>query len=372
MIPRAYEPLSDKIQPGRVLVIYGPRRVGKSTLVSRFLAQTPLKYRNVSGDDIRIQTVLSSQSISRIGEFCEGLELLVVDEAQNIPLIGSGLKIIVDHFPRLYVIATGSSSFDLSNKIGEPLVGRQRVLKLFPIAQSELAKTMSTYELKMQLGSYLIFGTYPEVVTLHSQNEKREFLLELVNSYLLKDLLAIENIKSPRMLMDLLRLLAFQVGSEVSLNELANQLKIDAKTVFRYLDLLEKSFIIFSLSGLSRNLRNEVTAKKKYYFLDNGIRNAVINHFNAIDMRADTGQLWENFLVMERIKKQTYEGLYSNNYFWRTYNQKEIDWVEERDGRLFAFELKWSPQPHRTPREWREAYHSEVEVISKENYLAFV
>lgn len=373
MIDRIYQPLNQFLEKNKVLVIYGPRRVGKTTLINHFLSTTALKYKSDSGDNIRVQEILSSSDFELIKEYCRGYQLIVLDEAQNIPDVGKGLKIIVDNVPGIYVIATGSSSFDLSNKIGEPLVGRQRILKLFPLSMLELNGDYNKVELSQRLEEFMIYGLYPEVVTAKGKNEKTEYLHDLVNSYLLKDILVLENIKSPKLLMDLLRMLAFQTGSEVSLNELANGLGIDVKTVGRYIDLLEKSFIIISLGGFSRNLRNEITSKKKYYFLDQGIRNGVINAFNPTETRKDMGALWENFMVIERLKKKTYQHIYSNDYFWRTYSKKEIDLIEERDGKLFGFEFKWKDQSYTAPVEWARNYtDSNVELISRQNFWSFI
>lgn len=373
IIKRAYEPLEQFLQKNKVLVIYGPRRVGKTTLIRNFLSTTSLKYKDESGDNISVQQILSSSDFALIKEYCSGYELIVLDEAQSIPHVGKGLKIIVDNVIGIYVIATGSSSFDLSNKIGEPLVGRQHILKLFPISLLELSREYNQVELNHRLEEFMIYGLYPEVVTTENRKQKTEYLHDLVNSYLLKDILSLENVRSPRMLIDLLRMLAFQVGSEVSLNELSNGLRADVKTVNRYLDLLEKSFIIISLSGFSKNLRNEITSKKKYYFLDQGIRNGVINSFNPFETRNDIGALWENFLIMERLKTKTYKQIHSNDYFWRTYSAKEIDLIEERDGKLFGFEFKWKQQSFIPPREWTRNYSgSKVELISRENFWSFI
>lgn len=373
MITRLYEPLDKKLAKGKVLILYGPRRVGKSTLLKNLIKSTSLKWRMESGDDISVRQLVGSQSIKTIGEYVEGYDLIIIDEAQNIPQIGNGLKIMTDHFPKLKIVVTGSSSFDLSNKVGEPLVGRQHVYTLFPISQGELSKMMNRHDLKKKLDSYLVYGSYPEAITLKTLSAKKDFLHHLVNAYLLKDILALESIKSSRTLQDLLRLLAYQVGSEVSLNELATKLKIDVKTVGRYLDLLEKSFIIISLSGLSRNLRSEVTSKKKYYFYDCGIRNALINNYNPIAMRNDVGQLWENFMFMEFMKKMHYHKIYSHYFFWRTYSQSEIDLIEDRNGKLQGYEFKWGDRKFKTPNEWISAYPgSRITCVTPENYLDFI
>jgi uncharacterized protein len=374
MITRAYEPLGQHLQANKVLVVYGPRRVGKTTLLQNFLSQTKLKYKLDSGDNLLTQKILGSQDFSRILAYVEGYELLAVDEAQNIPNIGMGLKIIVDQVPGMNVIVTGSSSFELAGQIGEPLTGRKRTLSLFPLAQCELLSRLNRFELQEQLPETLIFGSYPEVMQAPNRNSRIETLTEIANAYLLKDILAFDRVKSSRVLLNLLKLLAFQVGSEVSLNELAVQLGVDVHTVQRYLDLLEKAFVILRLPGFSRNLRQEVTSKYKYYFLDNGIRNSIIAQFNPVEQRNDMGLLWENFVFMERLKQRTYTSLYANTYFWRTYDQQEIDLVEDRDGKLYGYECKWSAtKKEAPPRSWKAAYpEADFSVINPRNYLDFV
>lgn len=374
MIKREYEPLDAYIQSNKVLVIYGPRRVGKTTLLQRFLSATDLKYKLDSGDNIRTQHLLSSQDFSQILPYVEGYELLAIDEAQEIPNIGQALKIIVDQSPGIKVIVTGSSSFELAGQIGEPLTGRKRTLTLFPIAQSELLERFNRFELKERLPDFLIYGTYPEVIEASTRREKIDVISEIANSYLLKDILAFDRIRNSRVLLNLLRLLAFQVGSEVSFNEIATQLGIDMKTVQRYLDLLEKAFVIISVGGFSRNLRKEITSKNKYYFFDNGLRNALIAQFNHLDQRNDIGQLWENFFIVERLKYRAYFSLHANSYFWRTYDQQEIDLVEEREGKLFGYECKWSPKRKTfPPKGWLTTYpEAEFTVITPDNFLDFL
>ncbi len=374
MFQRAYEPLDVFLKPNKVLVIYGPRRVGKTTLLHKFLSQTSLKYKLDSGDNIRTQQVLSSQDFTQILAYVEGYQLLAIDEAQNIPNIGMGLKIIVDQAPGIHVIATGSSSFELAGQVGEPLTGRKATLSLFPLAQMELLPTYNRFELREKLEEFLIFGAYPEVLLAPTRRERIDILTEIADAYLLKDILALDRIKRSRTLFDLLKLLALQVGSEVSISELATQLGIDVKTVRRYLDLLEKAFVIRRLSGFSRNLRQEVVNKSKYYFLDNGIRNAILAQFNHLSQRNDVGALWENFIMMERLKYRTYAFLPANMYFWRTYQQQEIDLIEERDGKLYGYEFKWQlKKPIHPPKAWSETYeNSEFSVVHFENYLDFV
>jgi predicted AAA+ superfamily ATPase len=375
MLPRFYDNLSSYLKPNKVLFIFGSRQAGKTTLLKKFLSENKDKFRYKldSGDDINLHAVLGTSDFKKIIEYAKGYDLIAIDEAQRIKGIGQGLKIMVDQVPNLKIIVTGSSSFELAGQIGEPLTGRKITLALYPLSQIEMGNIYNDYELKSRLDDYLIYGAYPEVLTNEFINDKKRILEELVGSYLLKDILELEKVKSSKLLLDLLRLLAFQIGSEVSLSELGKQLGIEGKTVARYLDLFEKSFVIINIRGFSRNLRKEITKKSKYYFLDNGIRNAIIANFNPLEIRDDIGKLWENFLVVERIKKQSYHQIYSNNYFWRTWNQKEIDWVEERDGKLFGYEFKWKSKPLKAAAAWTENYpDASLEIIDKENYLEFV
>jgi predicted AAA+ superfamily ATPase len=372
-IIRQYQNLENHITANKVLVIFGPRQIGKTTLLKDYIENTKIKHKFVTGDNLDIQDVLSSQRLTTLKSFTEGYELLIVDEAQLIPKIGVNLKLLVDNIPGIKIIATGSSSFELSGQIGEPLTGRKKTIQLFPIALSELKIHFNEFEIKQQINDYLIFGMYPEILTAGSSKERSSIANELTNSYLLKDILELERVKSSKILLNLLRLLAFQVGSEVSMNELSRNLRIDVKTVARYLDLFEKSFIIKSLGGFSKNLRKEVVKTSKYYFYDNGIRNALIANFNPPELRSDMGMLWENFIIMERLKKQHYQNIYCNNYFWRTYSMQEIDFVEERDGELFGYEIKWTKKKVKTPKEWQNSYpDAHFEVISKDNFFEFI
>lgn len=372
-IPRVYKDLIHYLRPNKVVVLYGPRQVGKTTLLHDFLHSSSLKYKLDSGDSIKAQEVFGSSNIELIKEYSSGYELIALDEAQRIPRIGQGLKMLVDQVPGVKVIATGSSSFELANQIGEPLTGRKITLTLFPVSQMELRGLYNPYELKDKLGEWLIFGGYPEVVSTPDRNEKIRILEELVSSYLLKDILELERVKSSKIFLDLLRLLAFQIGNEVSLSELSGQLDINYKTVARYLDLLEKSFVVYQLRGFSRNLRKEITKKSKYYFYDTGIRNAIISNFNGLDLRDDVGPLWKNFIFMERLKKRSYHQISANVYFWRTWDQKEIDLMEEREGKLFGYEIKWKEKKTKYRAAWLEAYpEAEYEIITSENYLEFV
>ncbi len=356
MITRHYE-LAKEVQPGKVLILTGARQVGKTTLLRDFLKKTNLHYRLDSGDNIRLRELLGSQDFGQILPYAEGYELIAIDEAQNIPGIGLALKILVDERPDLRIIATGSASFELTQQVGEPLTGRKKTCHLFPVAQMELLHDHNRHELKERLPAFLIYGMYPEVLLAPTLRQKKSLLNELVDSYVLKEILALERVKNPHVLLDLLKLLAFQIGKEVSLNELATQLHLDDKTVGRYLDLLEKSYILLRSTGFSRNRRGEVTTKHRYYFADNGIRNAITSQFNPPTSRDDVGMLWENFMVVERRKYLAYHGIQIPLNFWRTYTQQEIDWVEERDGNLFGYECKWSPgKKGHIPTEWKENY----------------
>ena len=375
ILPRIYDNLNLLLKPNKALVIYGSRQTGKTTLLKKFLSENEgnFRYKLNSGDDVNTQIVLGSSDFKKIIDYAKGYDLIAIDEAQRIKNIGMGLKILIDQLPNIKIVVTGSSSFELAGQIGEPLTGRKITLTLFPLSQIEMGKLYNDYELRSRLEEYLIFGSYPEALTSETVNDKKNILEELVGSYLLKDILELEKVKSSKLLLDLLRLLAFQVGSEVSLSELGKQLGIDSKTVARYLDLFEKSFVIINIRGFSRNRRKEITSKSKYYFLDNGIRNAIIANFNPLEIRDDIGNLWENFLVVERLKKQAYSKIYANNYFWRTWDQKEVDWVEEREGKLFGYEFKWKRKFLKSSSAWTKNYpDATLEIIDNENYLAFV
>jgi len=373
-INRVYDlQIHEKIAPGKVLVIYGARRVGKTTLIQGFLNSCTEKYYWGTGEDRLLQEILESCDVKKIVAAFSNYDLIGIDEAQYVKNIGMALKILVDNFPDKKIIVSGSSSFELSSQIGQPLTGRQRILTLFPVAYMELAEFYGNMDALSKIEELLIFGSYPEVITMDGAADKIEYLMTLSNSYLFQDILKLENIRNSSKLGDLLKLLAFQIGKEVSLNELSNSLGIAKQTVERYLDLLEKSFIIKKIGGFSRNLRKEVTKTSRYFFWDNGIRNALINNFNYLDSRDDTGMLWENFLTIERMKKQTYHSIYSNNYFWRTYEHQEIDWVEDRQGKLFGYEFKWGNKRVKAPSSWVKAYpDSEYHLINRENFVDFI
>jgi predicted AAA+ superfamily ATPase len=365
--------LRQAIQPGKVVVLYGPRQVGKTTLVQELLAETSLAHTYINADELVYREALGSQNRRTLGDLLGHSALLVIDEAQRVPDIGLNLKILVDSYPQVAIVATGSSSFDLANKVSEPLTGRKLTLTLYPTSYGELVETVGAFEARAELERWLIWGGYPDIVT--AEPGLRERLLgELVGSYLYRDILELDGVRRADKIVDLLRLLAFQIGQEVSITELGTSLALGRLTVERYLDLLEKVFVIFRTGGLARNLRKEVTKTARYYFYDNGVRNSLIQNFNRLNLRNDVGQLWENYLMVERRKANQYAGRGANTYFWRTYDQKELDYVEEREGRLFGYEFKWQGQVRdATQREFLAAYPgAEVTTITRENFADFL
>lgn len=368
-----YQQILDHLRPNKVNVIIGTRRVGKTFLVQKIIADTPYKTFVLEGEDIDTQNLLSEASIANYRRIFSNYELIVIDEAQAVPDIGRKLKLIVDHVPGLRIIATGSSAFDLAQQTGEPLTGRAYVHNLYPIAQKELLALENALETRQHLEDRLIYGSYPELFQLTTSKEKESYLKDLVNSYLLKDILAFEGIRNAEKVKDLLRLIAFQAGKEVSLQELGVSLHLSKNTVEKYLDLLSKVFILQRLGGFSKNLRKEITKSTRWYFYDNGVRNAIINNFNPIALRTDIGELWENYLVSERIKAINYARRHTDFYFWRTYDQQEIDWLELENGQLSAFEFKWKDERAKAPVAFANAYpDANFELINRTNYLNFI
>lgn len=356
-----------------VAIIYGARRIGKTTMVRKFLEDSGQEFLFKSGDDSTVQEILSQNSTDLLKTFVGKHRLVFIDEAQRIENIGYSLKILVDALPDLRIIVTGSSSLDLGKSIGEPLGGRAKIFRAFALAQLELAQLEDLFTTHANLESRLIYGSYPIVVTHEDESLRRDYLLETVDSYLLKDLLQFDGIRNSNKIKQLLRLIAFQIGKEVSHTELAGHLELNKNTVARYLDLLEQAFVIYSRQGFSRNLRSEITRHQHYYFYDNGIRNALINNFNPLSFRDDIGILWENYIVTERLKYNLLTGRKPNSYFWRTYEQQEIDIIEEIDGGLSGYELKFSETKSKKPPQWAKSYpDASYQIINKENYLDFL
>ena len=362
------------LKPGKVTILYGPRQVGKTTLLAELTKTWDKDYLQISGDQIRYREVLSSEDSRKLKEFIGDKKLLIIDEAQRIPNIGLNLKIIADNFPNVEILVTGSASLDLASKITEPLTGRKKVFYLYPVSYQEIQTWLGKFEAQEQLERWLIFGSYPEALTIKSQRQREDYLATLVSSYLCKDILDFGGVKKADKIVDLLRLLAFQIGNEVAISELASNLALDRQTVEKYLDLLQKAFVIYKVGGFSRNLRKEIAKTSRYYFYDNGVRNALIENFNSLKLRDDKGQLWENFLFIERLKSNQNQNRRANYYFWRTYDQKEIDLVEEVGGKLHGYEFKWQGEiKSTTKKEFTQTYtNAQVTTVNRENFTDFL
>ena len=358
-----------KLQPNKVVILYGARRVGKTMLVKEILANVNEPILRLNGDDINVHDKLSIRSIENYKQILGTCKLLYIDEAQKIPEIGLKLKLMIDEIEGLRIIISGSSSFDINKNAGEPLTGRKYTFTLYTLSENEYTQIENNMNKMDKVRERLVFGNYPEILHLPNRQDKVDYLNEMISSYLLKDILVYEHIKNSQKIFNLLRLIAFQIGGEVSLQELGIQLGISKNTVEKYLDLLSKVFILHKVEGFSRNLRKEITKNSRWYFLDNGIRNAVIANFNPLHARNDIGALWENYMISERLKYQEYRRISSNNYFWRTYEQQEIDWVEERDGSLFGYEFKWKEEKVKIPTQWKSAYpDASFELININNF----
>lgn len=367
-----FQIIESRLFKGKTVVILGPRQVGKTTLVREIMQQHDLPKLYLNADLPAVRESLSEVGVEQLRTYFENAELVVIDEAQRIRNIGLTLKIIHDMLPQVQLIATGSSAFELANEINEPLTGRKWEYRLFPISWQELINHTHFLAARGQLETRLIYGMYPDVIT--NPGEERATLQELSSSYLFKDLLSYKGIRRPEVLEKLLRALALQIGSEVSYNELSRLVEIDKNTVENYIRLMEQAFVIFRLQPLSRNLRNEINTSRKIYFYDNGIRNALISNFNPLSLRADVGGLWENFLISERMKANHYNRAYGNSYFWRTHAQQEIDYLEEYDGQLHAYEFKWNPKAKaRFSKSFTGAYpNASTKVISRDNFEEFL
>jgi predicted AAA+ superfamily ATPase len=358
-----------KLKPNKVVLVFGARRVGKTLLVKEILAKVNEPVLILNGEDINVHDKLANRSVENYKQILGTYKLLYIDEAQKIPEIEEKLKLMIDEIDGLKIIISGSSSFDIHKDAGEPLTGRKYTFNLYTFSENEYNQIENSISKIDRLSERLVFGNYPELLHLPDRDDKIDYLNEMISSYLLKDILVYEHIKNSQKIFNLLRLVAFQIGGEVSLQELGKQLGISKNTVEKYLDLLNKVFILHKVEGFSRNLRKEITKNSRWYFLDNGIRNAVIANFNPVHARNDIGALWENYMISERLKYQSYKRISSNNYFWRTYEQQEIDWVEERDGSLFGYEFKWKEDKFKIPTQWKSAYPgASVELINVNNF----
>lgn len=372
MITRKLQPyIRERLKPGFVVGLFGARRTGKTVLMNQLVEEISGNPLVISGEDLDIQEILSSQKLSLLKSFTSGYTHLYIDEAQKIPNIGINLKLIVDNIPEIALFFTGSSSFELYKQIGEPLTGRSLFLILYGFSQEELEEDF--LGARKALGNKLIYGLYPQVYLEEGISEKEEILNGIKNGYLLKDILEFDLQKDTVFVLNLLRLVAFQIGNDISYSEMASRLHVNVRTVQRYLNILEKMYIIFSLSGFSKNLRSEYTKTPRYYFWDNGIRNSLISNLNPIHIRNDTGQLWENYCISERQKFLSFNRISANRFFWRTYSQKEIDYLEEREGKLYAYEMKYSGRSIKVPASFIQNYpDSEFYEINRENFLNFL
>lgn len=355
----------------KVIIVTGPRQVGKTTLL-RSICEAKGSYLFLNGDDFATQGLLKDFSKKKWQSILGDYTTVFIDEAQRIPEIGLGVKIIHDEIPEVKVLLSGSSALDLNSKIKEPLTGRKWEFHLYPISWKEWVGHTNYVEARSDLENRLLYGMYPEVVL--SDADKQDLLMQLSSSYLYKDLLEYDGIRNPKILNDLLKALALQLGNEVSYNELAQLLQIDRATVEKYIDLLEKTFVIFKLQALSTNQRNEIKKSRKIYFYDNGVRNAILQNFNALSLRSDVGALWENFLISERVKKNAYDRAYVFQYFWRNYNGQEVDYIEDQSGRYHAFEFKWNEKRKaKLPTAFQELYSDSLfTLVNRTNLDEFV
>lgn len=369
MVSRAIFPeIEKRLFKGKIIIIYGPRRVGKTTLAKEILSKHDSADGYFNCEEPDINGSLVNKTSTELKKLIGDRKLIVLDEAQKVKNIGLTLKLLVDNFPEIQVVATGSSSFDLANETAEPLTGRAFEFKLFPFSLNELMQKYSQVEIGRLLEIFLRFGTYPEIVQADS-GFAGELISDITRNYLYKDILEFERLKNPDLILKLLQALALQLGSEVAYTELANLLGVDKVTVERYIQILEKAFVIFRLTPLSRNLRKELTKTRKIYFCDLGIRNSLINNFNEPNLRTDVGAIWENFCILERLKLNSAKKLLPNTYFWRTYDQKEIDYLEEEGGKFRVFEFKWKKNKYQFPREFIENYpDSEFKLINRDNF----
>jgi hypothetical protein len=363
--------VEEKLSSGKVIIILGARQVGKSTLLKQlFLNKEEVLWLN--GDEVDVQNIFTEMSSTRFKAIFGKNKIIVIDEAQRIANVGLRLKLISDSLPEYQLVVNGSSAFELTNKVNEPLTGRKWEYTMFPLSFAEMVEHHGLLEEKRLVPHRLVYGYYPEIVT--QQGSEIAILKQLSDSYLFKDILMLEQLKKTDRLVKLLQALAFQVGSQVSYTELGQLCGLDNKTVEKYITLLEQSYVIFRMSSFSRNLRNELKFSKKIFFFDNGIRNALISNFAQVENRTDTGALWENFLISERMKRNHYTMQWANYWFWRTKQQLEIDYIEEQNGQLSAYEFKWNPNAkYRQPKAFSEAYpEANFKIIHKENIEDFL
>ncbi len=370
MYPRTLEQvIKSKIGTGKAIIITGARQVGKTTLIKKVLADK--EYLFLNGDDPVARRLLTNPSSEQIKSLIGSYKYVFIDEAQRIENIGLTLKIIVDQMPGVQLFVTGFSSFDIGNQINEPLTGRKWEYLLFPISWEEFEQKQGYLRAEQDSTNRLVYGFYPDV--LNNQGNEREVLQNLVSSYLYRDVLAFAEIRKPEILDKLVFALAMQVGSEVNYNELADLVGVSKNTVQKYIEILEKGYVIFRLQSFSRNLRNEIKRNRKIYFYDNGIRNMIIGDFTPWELRKDKGALWENFLIAERLKQNHYKRTFARMYFWRTKQQQEVDLVEVKDGQVYGFEFKWKSKPNaRLSKTFVETYNAEAKIIDRENFREFV
>ncbi len=355
----------------KVIILYGPRQAGKTTLIEMLLHQD-LSYKKYNGDDIFTQNIFSNNNLESLKREIGEKDLLIIDEAQRINNIGLSLKLIIDNLP-IKVIVSGSASFDLADKVCEPLTGRTKTFWLYPLSLREVKDKFPQMEKDKIIEEMLLYGMYPKIWNIEGKKEKEDYLFEYINSYLYRDILTISKIKKPKKIIDLLILLALQIGSEVSVSELAQNTNLTQSTVENYLDVLEKMFVIFNIRGFSRNLRKEISKTSKYYFFDMGVRNALIRNFNSLSLRGDAGAMFENWVISEKVKKSNNNRDFSNFYFWRTYDQQEIDLVEDSKGSITAYECKWKKDTKKIPNDWKKAYpQSQFNLINKDNVFEFL
>lgn len=364
--------IKNKLYRGKAVIVVGPRQVGKTTLLRMLASDTDRSVLVWNCDEPDVRQKLNEPTSTELGAETSGADLILIDEAQRVPNIGVTLKLLIDHFPEKQVVVTGSSAIELSNSINEPLTGRKYEYTMYPFSAEELIGNHGTVEERRMLERRLVYGSYPEVV--NHLGEERETLTNLVSSYLYKDIFSFQDVRKPEIIEQLLQALALQLGSEVSFNELGRLLGLTSITVQRYIDLLEKSYVLFHLRSFSRNARAELKKSRKIYFYDNGVRNAMIGDYKSLDLRADVGALWENYLLSERMKHNSYSVFYGKSYFWRTQQQQEVDYIEDYDGVLHAYEFKWNASKHpRLAATFAKAYPDHTfTVVSPENYMAFL